>query len=226
MPTNAQKSESPRLVDLMKINPSYQRSVQLDHDFNSPSSTRNFVATDFVRSVAGRINTAFEHQSTQRAWRITGDYGSGKSAFALSLLKAACGKGTEIPASLRLKNHKALTPVIAIGDRESLVETIGKAIVAQVPGLQKESLPKDNDELLRIVKKALKKSAGLFLVLDEMGKNLEHSMANPESADVYILQRLAEMASRSGKTPFVFLAILHMGVSSYTSELDSNSRKE
>ena len=42
--------------------------------------------------------------------RITGDYGSGKSALVFSLLKAACGKGAEIPATLKLKKYKALTP--------------------------------------------------------------------------------------------------------------------
>lgn len=226
MPSPAAKKRPARLIDLMQLNEGYQRSVELEHDFQSAGSTKNFVATDFVQSVASRIYAAFEEGSTQRAWRITGDYGSGKSAFALSLLKATCGREKEIPASLRIEKHKALTPVIAIGEREPLVHTIGKALIGQAPGLSRSELPKNNEELISLVKKALKGSEGIVLILDEMGKNLEYATSDPDSADVYILQKLAEMASRSGAKPLVMVAILHRGISSYISDLDSNARRE
>lgn len=220
------KTRPKRLIDLMQINDHFQRSVQLDSDFASSVSTKDFVDTDFIKSVSSRMHAAFEKGSTQRAWRITGDYGSGKSAFALSFLKASCGKAKEIPPSLRLKGHKALTPVVALGDRESLTYTIGRALIAQVPEFSEKSLPKNNEELLSLLRNALEATQGIVLVLDEMGKNLEYSVSNPDSADVYILQKLAELASRSGNKPLVLIAILHMGISSYTSDLDSTSRRE
>jgi len=48
------------------------------------------------------------------------------------------------------------------------------------------------------------KGAGLILVIDELGKCLEAAALNPES-DVFILQKLAETASRSNRHPFFFL---------------------
>ena len=50
---------------------------------------------------------------------------------------------------------------------------------------------------------------GMMLVFDEMGKPLEYSATHSETSDVYILQELAEYASRSGDMPFVFIGILH-----------------
>jgi hypothetical protein len=214
------------VADLMRFNPRFHRSVQIELDLNDPKSTAGYIATDFVVQSFERIGAAFDAGSTQRAWRLTGDYGSGKSGFALALAKAVSGKGGELPAALRLPRAKRMQAVIVTGAREPLHLTIGNAIISQIPGMKNEPVPKDDSALIDLVKTALRKSPGIFLVLDELGKNLEQAMMNPTSADVYVLQRLAELATRSKDTPLVVLAILHMGISSYTADLDSNSRKE
>ena len=214
------------VADLMRFNPRFRRSVQIELDLDDPQSTAGYIATDFVVQSFERIGAAFGAGSTQRAWRITGDYGSGKSGFALALAKAVSGRTREIPAALRLPGAPRMQPVIVTGEREPLHRTIGNAIISQVPGMRKESVPQDDSALIELIKVALKKSPGIFLVLDELGKNLEQAMMNPASADVYVLQRLAELAARSKDTPLVVLAILHMGISSYTADLDTNSRKE
>jgi hypothetical protein len=36
--------------------------------------------------------------------------------------------------------------------------------------------------------------SGLLFIFDELGKNLEYAARNPESEDVFLLQRLAEEA--------------------------------
>ncbi len=195
----------------MKFNARFRRSVQIELDLDDPLSTAGYIATDFVVQSFERIGAAFEAGSTQRAWRITGDYGSGKSGFALALAKAVSGKELELPATLRLSTVVRMQPVIVTGEREPLYRTIGNAIICQVPGMKKESLPQDDSSLIELVKTALKKTPGIFLVLDELGKNLEQAMMNPASADVYLLQRLAELATRSKDRPLVVLAILHMG---------------
>lgn len=214
------------LSDHMLFDPRFRRSVQIELDLDDPKSTAGYIATDFVVQSFGRIGAAFDAGSTQRAWRLTGDYGSGKSGFALALAKAVSGRALELPAALRLLGATRMQPVIVTGEREPLHKTIGKAIISQVPGMKKESVPQDDSALIELVKAALKKSPGVFLVLDELGKNLEQAMMNPASADVYVLQRLAELAARSKDNPLVVLAILHMGISSYTADLDTNSRKE
>ena len=220
------KRDGESVADLMKFNARFRRSVQIELDLDDPLSTAGYIATDFVVQSFERIGAAFEAGSTQRAWRITGDYGSGKSGFALALAKAVSGRELELPATLRLSNAVRMQPVIVTGEREPLYRTIGNAIICQVPGMKKESSPQDDSALIELIKTALKKTPGIFLVLDELGKNLEQAMMNPASADVYLLQRLAEVATRSKDRPLVVLAILHMGISSYTADLDTNSRKE
>ena len=67
---------------------------------------------------------------------------------------------------------------------------------------------------------------GMMLVFDEMGKPLEHSASHSETSDVYILQELAEYASRSGDLPFVFIGILHQSFDRYALHLDRSAQRE
>jgi hypothetical protein len=201
-------------------------------DLGDRTSTENYIATDFVNNCLRRISVAFEKGSNQRAWRLTGDYGSGKSAFALALAKAAAGRNEEIPASMRgIIGETGVHPIVVTGDREPIVRGIGRAIIDQVVGLENPNLPATIEELLALLAKAHKQikrngSNGILLILDEFGKNLEYSTLEPQSSDVYSLQRLAEHASRSGTDPLVVLCILHQGIASYTVDLDTATRRE
>ncbi len=220
-------SANVRVSDLMHVNPRFRKSVQIELDFHDRNSTSGYVATEFVVQTFNWILPAFARGSTQRAWRLTGDYGSGKSAFVLALAKAACGKQSEIPVALRGKISTGLHPVFVTGDREPLHESIGKAVINQVPGYSKRQVPSNTPQMIALLEKAHKDSdRGIFLVLDELGKNLEYAMMEPASTDVYVLQRLAEMSSRSNDKPFVVIAILHMGIGAYTNDLDSTTRRE
>lgn len=67
---------------------------------------------------------------------------------------------------------------------------------------------------------------GVLIIFDELGKALEHAAAHPHEADVYLLQELAEFASRSGETPFVFIGILHQAFEQYASHLDHATQRE
>lgn len=67
---------------------------------------------------------------------------------------------------------------------------------------------------------------GMMLVFDEMGKPLEYSASHSETSDVYILQELAEYASRSGDMPFVFIGILHQSFDRYALHLDRSAQRE
>lgn len=228
--TNAALTQG-TVSSLMRINPRFRRSVQIELDLNDRSSTENYVITDFVKNCFRRLSTSFEQSSSQRAWRLTGDYGSGKSALALAIAKAAAGREEELPIGLRgLISGNPLVPVIVTGDREPLVKGIGRALIGQIENLG-SNLPETTEELLKLLdeaRRAVDKTgkAGILLVLDELGKNLEYSTLEPLSSDVYCLQRLAETASRSGDRPFILLGILHQGIASYTSSLDAATRRE
>lgn len=218
--------------DIIRINPRFRRSVQIELDLNDRTSTESYVATDFVTNCLKRISVAFEQGSSQRAWRITGDYGSGKSAFTLALAKAAAGRDEEIPARMRgIISEKAIATVVVTGDREPIVRGIGRAIIDQVTGIKGAQLPTTTEELLDLLAKARKQvkkngATGILLILDELGKNLEYSTLEPQNSDVYSLQRLAEVASRSGESPLIVLGLLHQGISSYTADMDTATRRE
>ncbi|PKD38240.1 hypothetical protein CWO84_23820 [Methylomonas sp. Kb3] len=217
---------------LIRLNSRFRRSVQIELDLHDKTSTDGYVTTDFIRHCFKRINTSFNQNSVQRAWRITGDYGSGKSAFALAVAKAAAGREAELPAELQgIISGQNLLPVIVTGDREPLAKGIGRALISQIEGLKKGVLPETTEDLLTLLEQSRQiatqnEKAGILLVLDELGKNLEYSTFNPLSSDVYCLQRLAETASRSEDRPFILLGILHQGIASYTASLDAATRRE
>ncbi|MGB9826368.1 MAG: hypothetical protein ACPLRU_06820, partial [Desulfofundulus sp.] len=67
---------------------------------------------------------------------------------------------------------------------------------------------------------------GVLVLLDEMGKVLEFAATHPTTTDIYLLQELAELANRSGQTPFLFIGILHQAFERYAGNLDSATQRE
>src|SRR5690242_9294571 len=94
---SVQMSEN-RIADLFHVPSRFMRSAHLERDFNDPRALDNYVVTDQVRLALARIMAGLEPDSGQRAWRITGDYGTGKSSFGLVLAHQLAGK---LPPALR-----------------------------------------------------------------------------------------------------------------------------
>ncbi len=74
------------LSDLVAVRPRFLRSVNLEKDFYSPDALAGYVPTPSALTALARIAAGVQ-SPTQRAWSITGPYGTGKSAFALLLTK-------------------------------------------------------------------------------------------------------------------------------------------
>lgn len=70
------------------------------------------------------------------------------------------------------------------------------------------------------------KADGLVIILDEMGKFLEFAALHPDRQDIYLLQMLAEAASRSGDTPIFVVGLLHQGFHAYAEQLALTTQKE
>ena len=68
--------------------------------------------------------------------------------------------------------------------------------------------------------------AGLLLVVDELGKFLEYAAHDPEYGDLFVLQSLAEFATRSQQTPLLMLTILHQAFEQYAQRLAASQREE
>jgi len=220
--------QAPQLASLLRIHPRHMRSVHLERDFSDSSSSLGYVLTPVASEALQRISTAFRKDSTQRAFRISGDYGSGKSAFGLALARISEGAVRALPRDLQpfcQRNH--VQPRLATGDHEPLGTTVLRAMGIRLPRGSKPT----TDEVLSKVRRAISQARakgykGVLLILDELGKNLEFAAQNPELDDIFLLQRLAEEAARSGDQPFIIVVMLHQGIAAYAAGLDSTARRE
>ncbi|HEU5087785.1 MAG TPA: hypothetical protein VFT99_10075, partial [Roseiflexaceae bacterium] len=67
---------------------------------------------------------------------------------------------------------------------------------------------------------------GLLLVVDELGQFLDYAAHHDQERDLFVLQNLAEMASRSGDAPVLFVTILHQAFERYSAHAGAARRIE
>jgi hypothetical protein len=245
-----------RVADLLHIKTRFLRSAHIERDFRDPDAVRSYVPTDFARECIARLAAGANPRSGQRAWRITGDYGSGKSSLALVL--AHCFEGDQssiareanaaMGLNRRLSRNLQFVPVLVTCAREPLatsilrglretLDRIGKfqnktRIIHEVDGLLVGGEGSSDNAVLELISKVssgvrtASPGRGMLLLIDELGKFLEFAAINPERQDVFLLQRLAEIASRSGDAPLFVICMLHQGFTAYADQLDQSSQRE
>lgn len=85
----------------------------------------------------------------------------------------------------------------------------------------------DNKHVLSLVKGlAAASKAGLLIIIDELGKNLEYAAQYQTGSDLYILQQIAEMPSGEDKPRVFFIGLLHQAFYEYSHGLASSTRSE
>src|SRR5438552_9469969 len=117
-----------KIVELFNIQRRFLRSAHLERDFRDPSALDGYVVTRQVNQNLERIVKGLDKKSGQRAWRITGDYGSGKSSFALVLAHLFSNKQLSLPTPLGNAvdfdklgiSTPRLLPVLVTGTRTAL----------------------------------------------------------------------------------------------------------
>lgn len=124
----------------------FQRSVHLERDAGSDSWLEGYLLTPLVVSTIGRIAEGLCREDGNRAWSLTGPYGTGKSAFSLFLTHVLGLPEHEAGARARLRasesqlahllfdeEHGPLAgtgflPVVAVGERRPLDQIILRAL--------------------------------------------------------------------------------------------------
>lgn len=127
----------PSIADLFNIQRRFLRSAHLERDFRDPAALEGYVVTPQIQQSLDRIATGLDDKSGQRAWRITGDYGSGKSSFALLLAHLFSGRDSDLPPVLRKsidfaaikQNRRRLLPILITGSREPLAVALSRSLL-------------------------------------------------------------------------------------------------
>lgn len=196
----------------------YVRSVDLARDVDDPDALEGYVVTPLVRDAAIRILSGLSTESRQRAFRVVGPYGVGKSAFGLFLAQLLLEHGSGPAMDLLLETGcdsvkvTPWRPVIISGRRVSLTRELLRVVsnvcmegaVAESVGLKakaelmlhQESAP-DAQAVTTLVGEMAaelrsRTGEGLLLLVDEMGRFLEYTAANIGTEDPSIFQLLAE----------------------------------
>ncbi|WBO86857.1 hypothetical protein [Hymenobacter yonginensis] len=242
-------------AQLLNIQGRFLRSTHIERDWHDPVALQDYVVTQHAKQSTARLTAGLTPTSGLRAWRITGDYGSGKSSFALLLANILSHRRQQLPAALQAAIAPALQsvdaaslplwPVLVTGSREPL----GLAIVRGLHELLL-ALPEPPTKLVAKLHAAVAKglvsdaqvikwvqavhalmlesglAQGLLLVLDEVGKFLEFAALHPERQDIYLLQGLAELAARSGPAPLMIVVLMHQGISGYAENLTQTQQRE
>ena len=152
----------------------------------------------------------------------------------------------QVSTKFRLAETQGLFPVPVAGFRASFHECIKqgfqqalaklekqqniKPLITALDGWTPETDSRTIARWMQSLTETLCKSpyqySGLLLIFDEMGKPLEYAAVHPDAGDVYLLQEIAELANRSGKTPFLFIGILHQAFERYAALLDNTTQRE
>jgi len=99
------------LAAFVRIRQSGVRSVNVEQDLRQTKIAEGYVLTAQARRSMARILESVDSAAPQRAWTLTGPYGSGKSYFGLFLMNLL---GVSSPAHLHtLEQLKQVDPVLA-----------------------------------------------------------------------------------------------------------------
>ncbi len=228
-----------KLANHVTIDRRFARSARLDADLNGTPPLIGYV---LQASVAKALKTLGESQceSRQGAYTWTGPYGGGKSSAALLLanLVAGCDENRKIARDLAGADLSDLYAkafpepagrwqVVAVtGSRVRLRDAIidaGTATFAWTPQEVVEFGSSDERMIAALVAGGASASSGTLLILDELGKLLEHEAL--EGGDVHLLQDLAEHATRSDGR-LVVIGILHQSFDQYAARAARDARQE
>lgn len=127
-----------RISDLFRVHPRFLRSTHLERDFGDANALRGYVVTPTARASLERLARGLAPKSGQRAWRITGDYGTGKSSFALALAHLFDGGRDGLPDDLRRAvdfrglglERPHLLPVLVTGSRAPAAPALLRGVAA------------------------------------------------------------------------------------------------
>lgn len=213
------------LSQLVTVGRRFRRSVRVGTDTDA-IDVEGFVCTaTAAQALATTVDHVWRLKHTAFTW--TGPYGCGKSTLAV-VLSAVLGRSGDardralatLPAKLRNSvisgmrwKEQGWRVLPIVGRRADPAEVVREAL-----GLNERANP-----IEVLVKAAKDEPCGLLLVIDEMGKLLEHCASG--EGDAFFFQELAEAAARSNGR-LVVVGVLHQAFDDYAYRLARETRDD
>lgn len=200
MPRNIE-THNMKIADLFNIQSRFLRSANLERDFRDPSALKGYVMTRHIQANLDRISGGLNRNSGQRAWRVTGSYGSGKSSFALLIANLFAGKDSEIPPQLRRsidlseirRNKPRYLPILITGSREPLAKVVVRAVGGALENLaEKRSRREILDRIKRYVAAPSSQTGDADAVKLVLDANSEVIAANTAEGLLIIIDELGK----------------------------------
>jgi len=220
----------------VRVRSRFLRSTRLD-SIDSDELLDGFVLHETGEKILTRVIDGIQ-TGEQRAFTWTGAYGSGKSTLALYLSKLLSTppknrldlkprtKGGA-PAFKRLHSKlgggdKPWLVITIVGQKDNVEDTLRDEF-SKIAGLNLGDDASIVDTIHATLKFAAKSHAGLLVVIDEMGRHLEHAAEGSKS--LHVLQEIAEIFARSDY-PAGFIGLLHQAIHDYLPRTDRLQRQE
>ena len=189
-----------RISDLFDIKRRFLRSTHIERDFADGSALRDYVMTPPAQEGFERLLQGLSPKSGQRAWRVTGDYGTGKSLFALALAHLMHEEGGGLPQAVRKcvdfrslgVKRPNLLPVLVTGTRAPLGDTIRTALARSLEEQCKRGRPPEVISSLR----------------SPTGKK---SVSQDGSEEISLLEEASRYLRQSGKADGIVIILDELG---------------
>jgi len=243
----------------INIRKRFLRSVNIAKDQKFGLAGDQYIITPLVQQTLDLLSPGLTQGDFlgDRAFTLTGPYGSGKSAFALflsqllttptnpawdnlqatnaglakSLHSVIFGKNTGGRGFvvLPINSRRASIADLILEALEDAPDDVKSAIIREMVALQG---CRDSKTIVRLVEKVAANAVslkynGVFFVFDEFGKVFEEAYYNRKNSDIFVLQELAEAASRSRSAPILLLCMLHQAFGSYIDDYrDARAKAE
>jgi len=234
------------IIDGLTLGGNHTRSVALDRDLRDAAATNDYMVTAAAAAALRQIGAGLAESSAQRAWKVVGPYGSGKTALGVVLAQLASGSkafpvthrmvAAAAPRLAAIFADSKRFPLAVVGSRTSMGRALAAATATALAGWrgkQAAALRRVLDveagtykglalnsvagELAADVAGAAQAEGydGVLLLVDEVGKFIEHAALRPEEGDLIALQQIAERACTPGDDKLAVVVMLHQHFASY-----------
>lgn len=223
---------------VVSIDRRFARSARIDADLGGTPPLTGYVMQASVEKALSTMASA-QAESRQGAFTWTGPYGGGKSSAALLVASMVGGRDEQRQLAREIAGEALSsrfdhafpaedgrwTVVAVTGSRVGLRQAIANACERAMGWRARRTAQAaaSDADLVGMLIGEVEAGAPILLILDELGKLLEHEAAS--GGDAHLLQDLAERASRSDGR-LVVVGILHQAFDQYAERADRDARRE